>query len=131
MKNSFDRLVEGLAKDYSMPNLPDKKNDNEVYCFEFQSGIEIKVYQDESRWVSFVAEIGKFQSVSSDALSQALQLNNFSFRKPFITFGMNSEKGGVLHTRIPLIEMNNVEMRKVFEDLLEVAVGIRKKFNLA
>ncbi|KPY22931.1 ShcF [Pseudomonas coronafaciens pv. porri] len=44
---------------------------------------------------------------------------------------MNSEKGGVLHTRIPLIEMNNVEMRKVFEDLLEVAVGIRKKFNLA
>ncbi|KOG03633.1 Type III chaperone protein ShcF [Pseudomonas syringae pv. aceris] len=43
---------------------------------------------------------------------------------------MDSEKAAVLHTRIPLIEMNNVEMRKVFEELLEVAAGIRKKFNL-
>lgn len=130
MKNSFDRLVEGLAKDYNMPNLPSKKHDNEVYCFEFQSGIEVKVYQDEFRWVYFAAEIGKFQHASSDMLNHALQLNNFSFRKPFLTFGMNSEKGGVLHTRIPLIEMNNVEMRKVFEELLEIAAGIRKKFNL-
>ncbi|WP_236522078.1 type III chaperone protein ShcF, partial [Pseudomonas syringae] len=100
-----------------------------VYCFEFQSGIEIKVYQDEYRWVHFVADIGKLQEASNDTLSNALQLNNFSLRKPFLTFGMSEEKAGVLHTRIPLIEMNNVEMRKVFEDLLEVAGGIRKTFK--
>ncbi|KPB94078.1 hypothetical protein ALQ72_03526 [Pseudomonas syringae pv. maculicola] len=45
MKNAFDLLVEGLAKDYNMPPLPDKKHIDEVYCFEFQSGMNVKVYQ--------------------------------------------------------------------------------------
>ncbi|RMP09326.1 hypothetical protein ALQ30_200305 [Pseudomonas syringae pv. persicae] len=44
---------------------------------------------------------------------------------------MNGEKVGVLHTRIPLIEMDAVEMRKVFEDLLDVAGGIRATFKLS
>ncbi|WP_024679137.1 CesT family type III secretion system chaperone [Pseudomonas syringae] len=130
MKNSFDLLVDGLAKDYNMPSLPSKKHDNEVYCFKFQSGLEVNIYQDDCRWVHFAATIGQLNDASNDTLSHALQLNNFSLGKPFFTFGMNGEKVGVLHTRIPLIEMNAVEMRKVFEDLLDVAGGIRATFKL-
>ncbi|RMP24051.1 CesT family type III secretion system chaperone [Pseudomonas coronafaciens] len=130
MKNSFDLLVEGLAKNYDMPNLPDKKHNNEVYCFKFHSGMEVKVYQDEFRWVYFIVEVGKFQDNNIDTLSQALQLNNFSLRKPFLTFGMTKEKSGVLHTRIPLSEVDNVEMRRIFEELIDIAAGIRKTCKL-
>ncbi|AAO54047.1 MULTISPECIES: CesT family type III secretion system chaperone [Pseudomonas syringae group] len=130
MKNAFDLLVEGLAKDYNMPPLPDKKHIDEVYCFEFQSGMNVKVYQDEFRWVYFTADVGTFQDSSIDTLNYALQLNNFSLRKPFLTFGMTKEKNGVLHTRTPLIEVDNVQMRRIFEELIGVAGEIRKTLKL-
>ncbi|RMO83523.1 hypothetical protein ALQ33_200013 [Pseudomonas syringae pv. philadelphi] len=59
-----------------------------------------------------------------------LQLNNFSLKNPFLVFGMDQEKSGVLHTRMPLIEVDNVQMRRIFEELIDVASGIRKAFKL-
>ncbi|MCF5806430.1 MULTISPECIES: CesT family type III secretion system chaperone [Pseudomonas syringae group] len=130
MKNSFDLLVEGLAKDYNMPSLPDKKHNNEVYCFEFQNGMKVKVYQDEFRWVYFTAGLGRFHESNIDTFGHMLQLNNFSLKNPFLVFGMDQEKSGVLHTRMPLIEVDNVQMRRIFEELIDVASGIRKAFKL-
>ncbi|EPN00306.1 type III chaperone protein ShcF [Pseudomonas syringae pv. actinidiae ICMP 19102] len=85
MKNSFDRLIDGLAKDYGMP--------------------------------SFL-EIGQLHETNADAMMSMLYLNSFSFRKPFFTLGLNSKKIGELHARTPLLEVDNVQMREVFENLL-------------
>ncbi|EPM83034.1 CesT family type III secretion system chaperone [Pseudomonas syringae] len=118
MKNSFDRLIDGLAKDYGMPSFPEKKHEHEIYCFEFNTGVSIKIYQDKFRWVYFVAEIGQLHETNADALMSMLYLNSFSFRQPFFTLGLNSKKIGELHARTPLLEVDNVQMREVFEKLL-------------
>ncbi|EKG29763.1 CesT family type III secretion system chaperone [Pseudomonas ficuserectae] len=129
MKNSFDRLIDGLAKDYGMPSFPEKKHEHEIYCFEFNTGVSIKIYQDKFRWVYFVAEIGQLHKTDADTLISILYLNSFSFRKPFFTLGLNSKKIGELHARTPLLEVDNVQMREVFENLLGVAAEIKKMFD--
>ncbi|WLG82448.1 CesT family type III secretion system chaperone [Pseudomonas cucumis] len=129
MKNAFDLLIEGLVRDYSMSSLPNKQHEDEVYCFQFESGISIKVYQDKFRWIYFVAELGALKKVTSEILIDLLSLNGFSFRKPFFTLGLGKDGVGVLHARVPLIEVNNVEMRRVFEDLLSVGSNIKKTYS--
>ncbi|AVB12511.1 MULTISPECIES: CesT family type III secretion system chaperone [Pseudomonas syringae group] len=129
MKNSFDRLIDGLAKEYGMPSFPEKKHDYEIYCFEFEIGISIKIYQDKFRWVYFVAEIGQIVEANNDTLMSMLNLNSFSFRKPFFTLGLNGNKVGELHARIPLLEVDNVQMREIFENLLNISTEIKKSFN--
>ncbi|EPN00302.1 type III chaperone protein ShcF, partial [Pseudomonas syringae pv. actinidiae ICMP 19102] len=64
----FDRLIDGLAKDYGMPSFPEKKHEHEIYCFEFETGVSIKIYQDKFRWVYFVAEIGQLHETNADAM---------------------------------------------------------------
>lgn len=129
MKNSFDRLIDGLAQDYGIPSFPDKNHDDEIYCFAFDSGISIKIYQDQSRWVYFLAELGQVVEVNDEALRDMLYLNSFSFRKPFLTLGLNMNNGGELHARTPLVEVNNIEMREIFETILNAATEIKKKYN--
>ena len=126
---NFDLLIDDLAREFGMPRLPIKQHKNEIYCFQFQSRISIKVYQDDSGWVYFLAEIGAMRTANEDTLRSLLTLNGFSFRKPFLTLGLSDEGVGVLHARTPLVEMNNGEMRRVFEDLLSVASTIRKTFD--
>ncbi|AVB18702.1 MULTISPECIES: CesT family type III secretion system chaperone [Pseudomonas syringae group] len=129
MKNSFDRLIDGLAKDYGMPSFSEKKHENEIYCFEFEIGVSIKIYQDEFRWVYFIAEIGQLVDRDVDTLMRLLYLNSFSFRRPFLTMGLNDAGVGELHTRTPLLEVDNVQMREVFESLRNVATEIKKTLN--
>ncbi|NVL60802.1 type III chaperone protein ShcF, partial [Pseudomonas syringae pv. actinidiae] len=44
----------------------------------------------------------------------------------FFTLGLNSKKIGELHARTPLLEVDNVQMREVFEKLLGVAAEIKR-----
>ncbi|KPW72028.1 MULTISPECIES: CesT family type III secretion system chaperone [Pseudomonas syringae group] len=129
MKNSFDRLIDGLVKDYGAPGFPEKKHEREIYCFEFENGVSIKIYQDEFRWVYFIANVGELGETNSDALMKMLYINSFSFRKPFLTLGLNNEKTGELHARIPLLEVDNVQMRRIFESMLSIANEIKKTFH--
>lgn len=129
MKNAFDRLIDGLVKDYGVAPFEEKNHDDEVYCFTFENNISIKVYQDDSRWVYFLAEFGSCPELKKETLAELLSLNLFSFRKPFLTLGIDDENTGVLHTRVPLIEVDNVEMRRIFENTVKTASGIKKQFN--
>lgn len=126
---NFDLFIDDLAREFGIPRLAIKQHKNEIYCFQFQNGISIKVYQDDSGWVYFLAEIGAMRAANKETLSSLLTLNGFSFRKPFLTLGLSDEGVGVLHARTPLMEMNNGEIRRVFEDLLSVASTIKKTFN--
>ncbi|MCX8958188.1 CesT family type III secretion system chaperone [Erwinia psidii] len=130
MKNSFDLLIDGLVKEYGIPAFPDKNHEDEIYCFEFGNGISIKIYQDNNRWVYFLAETGQAIELDEKIMTEMLFLNSFSFKKPFFSLGINSQKMTQLHTRVPLVEVNNIEMRGIFENILNVATEIRKKFNL-
>ncbi|WP_407647035.1 type III chaperone protein ShcF [Erwinia tracheiphila] len=87
------------------------------------------MYQDEFRWVYFVAEIGQVVDTNADTLGRMLHFNSFSFKKPFLTLGLSRGDVGELHGRVPLVEVDSVEMRKIFENLLSVAVEIKKSFN--
>ncbi|EPM91179.1 type III chaperone protein ShcF, partial [Pseudomonas syringae pv. actinidiae ICMP 18886] len=116
-----------IQKQYT--RLPEKKHEHEIYCFEFNTEISIKIYQDKFRWVYFVAEIGQLHKADADTLMSILYLNSFSFRKPFFTLGLNNQKVGELHARTPLLEVDNVQMREVFENLLGVAAEIKKMFD--
>ncbi|AXF78585.1 CesT family type III secretion system chaperone [Erwinia tracheiphila] len=129
MKNAFDRLIDGLVQDYGVPPFSEKTHDDEVYCFTFENNISIKVYQDDTRWVYFLAELGTCPDLKKEALTELLSLNQFSVRKPFLTLGINEENIGVLHTRVPLIEVDNVEMRRIFENTVKTASSIKKQFN--
>ncbi|AKT33551.1 CesT family type III secretion system chaperone [Pseudomonas syringae pv. actinidiae] len=129
MKNSFDRLIDGLASEYGMPSFPAKKHEHEIYCFAFEVGVSINIYQDELRWVYFVAEIGQVVETNADTLGRMLHFNSFSFKKTFFTLGLSGGDVGELHARVPLVEVDSVEMRKIFEDLLSAAVEIKKSFN--
>jgi hypothetical protein len=129
MKNSFDRLIDGLASEYGMPSFPEKKHEHEVYCFAFEVGVSINIYQNEFRWIYFVAEMGQLVEANADTLGRMLYFNSFSFKKPFLTLGLSSRDVGELHARVPLMEVDSVEMRKIFEDLLSAAVEIKKSFN--
>ncbi|ARD13868.1 MULTISPECIES: CesT family type III secretion system chaperone [Pseudomonas] len=129
MKSSFDRLIDGLASEYGMPSFPEKKHEHEIYCFSFVVGVSIKIYQDEFRWVYFVAEIGQSVETNVDTMVRMLHFNSFSFKKPFLTLGLSRGDVGELHARVPLVEVDSVEMRKIFENLLGAAVEIKKSFN--
>lgn len=72
MKNSFDRLIDGLASEYGMPSFPAKKHEHEIYCFAFEVGVSINIYQDEFRWVYFVAEMGQVVETNADTLGRIL-----------------------------------------------------------
>ncbi|PHN76862.1 type III chaperone protein ShcF [Pseudomonas syringae pv. cerasicola] len=128
MKNSFDRLIDGLAKDYGMPGFPEKKHENEVYCFEFKE-VSIKIYQDKFKWVYFLSDIGVIDNLDSNACQSLLRLNEFNLRTPFFTVGLNEKKDGIVHTRIPLLNLDNVEMRRVFEALLNLSGEVKKTFG--
>ncbi|MCX8959503.1 CesT family type III secretion system chaperone [Erwinia psidii] len=129
MKNAFDRLIEGLINDYGVAPFNEKNHDDEVYCFTFENNIAIKVYQDNTRWVYFQAELGSCPDLKKETLLELLSLNQFSFRKPFLTLGIDDENIGVLHTRVPLVEVDNIEMRRIFENTISTASGIKKQFN--
>ncbi|MFC0138910.1 CesT family type III secretion system chaperone [Erwinia mallotivora] len=130
MKNAFDHLIDGLVKDYGMPSFPEKNHENEVYCFEFENQVIIKIYQDSARWVYFLAEFGTLIDLKTEVLNELLKLNKFSFRTPFFTVGMGTEGEAMLHTRAPLIEVDSVQMRSIFENLILIANNIKKKFNI-
>lgn len=129
MKNAFDRLIDGLVTDYGMEPFHEKNHEDEVCCFTFENQVSIKLYQNNSRWVYFVAEVGKCPEFKKETLFELLSLNQFSFRKPFLTLGIDDENIAVLHSRVPLIEVDNVEMRQIFESIITTASGIRNKFN--
>ncbi|WP_261642548.1 CesT family type III secretion system chaperone [Erwinia mallotivora] len=129
MKNAFDRLIDGLVKDYGVAPFDEKNHDDEVYCFTFENNISMNVYQDDARWVYFVANLGSCSDLRKETLKELLSLNQFSFRKPFLTLGIDDENMVVLHTRVPLIEVDNVEMRRIFEETVKIASSIKKQFN--
>ncbi|WP_259638746.1 CesT family type III secretion system chaperone, partial [Pseudomonas savastanoi] len=118
----------GLAKDYGMPGFPEKKHENEVYCFEFKE-VSIKIYQDKFKWVYFLSDIGVIDNLDSNACQSLLRLNEFNLRTPFFTVGLNEKKDGIVHTRIPLLNLDNVEMRRVFEALLNLSGEVKKTFG--
>ncbi|CAM3214989.1 type III chaperone protein ShcF [Pseudomonas floridensis] len=128
MKNSFDRLIDGLAKDYGMPGFQEKKHEHEVYCFEFNE-VSIKIYQDTFKWVYFLSDIGVIDNLDSHACQRLLRLNEFNLRMPFFTVGLSEKKGGVVHTRIPLLNLDSVEMRRVVEALLNLSGEVKKTFG--
>ncbi|WP_261641124.1 CesT family type III secretion system chaperone [Erwinia mallotivora] len=130
MKNAFDNLVEGLVKDFGMTSFPEKSHEDEVYCFELENKSVIKIYQDNARWVYFLVEFGNLTALKSETLIEFLMLNKFSFRKPFLTLGVNSDKTMMLHTRVPLMEVDSVQMRSIFEDLIIIVNNLKIKFNI-
>ncbi|WP_054086335.1 MULTISPECIES: CesT family type III secretion system chaperone [Pseudomonas syringae group] len=128
MKNAFDLLIDRLAKDYEMPELPVKQHENEVYCFQFKE-VSIKIYQDASKWVHFLSNIGVAGILDSHACQRLLRLNAFNLRTPFFTVGLDDKNGGVVHTRMPLLELDNVEMRRIVEALLTMSGEVKNTFG--
>ncbi|WP_243787596.1 CesT family type III secretion system chaperone [Pseudomonas amygdali] len=99
-----------------------------VHCFEFKE-VSIRIYQDKFKWVYFLSDIGVIDNLDSNACQSLLRLNEFNLRTPFFTVGLNEKKDGVVHTRIPLLNLDNVEMRRVFEALLNLSGEVKKTFG--
>lgn len=129
MKNAFDYLIDGLVKDYGMSSFPEKNFADEVYCFEFENKSIIKIYQDAARWVYFLAEFNNLTNIKNETLKALLSLNQFSSRKPFLTIGLNSHGVVMLHTRVPLADVDSVQMRGIFEDIIVSVNKINEKLN--
>ncbi|UNB64034.1 CesT family type III secretion system chaperone [Pseudomonas syringae pv. helianthi] len=130
VKNAFDLLIDRLAKDYKMPELPVKQHEHEVYCFDFKE-VSIKIYQDAFKWVYFLSDIGVVDTLDSHTCQRLLRLNEFNLSTPFFTVGLTEKNGGVVHTRIPFPHLDNVEMRRVVEALLNVSGEVKKPLGLS